>query len=193
MLCCCKGCKYNCSYNKSCSFLNAQLKFIKCCPMMIQEKLLNDAEKYMKDNDSKLFMRYIIEQTGITYEIGDMLSVLDSTFLWHSYNGKYGTMPQHPQYVKISKKLKNGNFECFDPFYDYKFAAFTEHYEEMNFITNLTLDDFDDAENDYWEINTSKETSAIGVSLFPINRKQEMIDYIQKKKSVVNKMYLLRQ
>ena len=64
MLCCCKECKYNCSCDKRCSFLKAQLKYIKCCPMMIQNELLNDAEKYMKDNDLKLFMKYIIEQTG---------------------------------------------------------------------------------------------------------------------------------
>lgn len=44
--------------------------------MMIQNELLNDAEKYMKDNDLKLFMKYIIEQTGITFEVGDFLSVL---------------------------------------------------------------------------------------------------------------------
>lgn len=51
MLCCCKECKYNCSCDKRCSFLKAQLKYIKCCPMMIQNEFLNDAEKYMKDND----------------------------------------------------------------------------------------------------------------------------------------------
>jgi len=185
MLCCCKECKYNCSCDKRCSFLKAQLKYIKCCPMMIQNELLNDAEKYMKDNDLKLFMKYIIEQTGITFEVGDFLSVLDGTFLWHSY----GRSRYNPKYVKISKDLGGGNFECFDPFYDYRFEAFSEHYEAMNFITNLTPDDFADAENDLWEINPSKETSAIGVFLFPINRKQEMIDYIQKKKSVVFEMY----
>ena len=179
MLCCCKECKYNCSSNKSCSFLKAQLKYIKCCPMMIQNELLNDAEKYMKDNDPKLFMKYIIEQTGIAFEVGDLLSVLDATLLWHSYNGKYRTMPQHPKYVKISKDLGDGNFECFDPFYDYKFAAFIEYYEEMDFMTQLTPDDFDDAENDFWHINSQESGSIIGVHLFPISRKQEMIDYIQ--------------
>ena len=178
MLCCCKGCKYNCSYDKSCSFLKAQLKFIKCCPMMIQEELLNDAEKYMKENDPKLFMKYIIKESGINFNVGDLLAVLDGTFLWHSY----GRRRSNPDYVKISKDLGNGDFECFDPFYDYKFEAFSEHYEEMGFMTNLTPDDFDDAENDFWNINSSKETSAIGVFLFPINRKQEMIDYIQKRK-----------
>lgn len=90
-------------------------------------------------------------------------------------------MPQHPKYVKISKDLGDRNYECFDPFYDYKFAAFTEHYEAMGFMTRLTPDDFDDAENDIWHINSQESGSIIGVHLFPINRKQEMIDYIQKR------------
>ena len=178
MLCCCKECKYNFSSNKSCSFLKAQLKYIKCCPMMIQNELLNDAEKYMKDNDTKLFMKYIIEQTGITFEVGDLLSVLDARLLWHSY----GRRRCSPNYVKVNKDLGDGNFECFDPFYDYKFEAFSEHYEAMGFMTNLTPDDFDDAENDFWRINSQESGSIIGVHLFPINRKQEMIDYIQKRK-----------
>lgn len=59
----------------------------------------------MKDSNPKLFMKYIIEETGITFEVGDLLSVLDATFLQHSYDGKYGTMPRHLKYVKISKDL----------------------------------------------------------------------------------------
>lgn len=150
--------------------------------MMIQDELLNNAEKYMKDNNPKLFMKYIIEETGITFEVGDLLSVLDATFLWHSYDGKYGMMPRHPKYVEISKDLENGNFECLDPFYDYKFATFTEHYEAMDFMTKLTPDDFEDAENDFWHINPIEKTSTIGHFLFPISRKQKRIEYIQKRK-----------
>lgn len=178
MLCCCKGCKYNCSYNKRCSFLKAQLKMIRCCPMMISENLLNDAEKYMKENEPKLFMKYIIAQTGITYEVGDLLPDLDGTFLWHSY----GRRSCHPDCVKVNKDLGDGNFECFDPFYNYKFEAFSEHYEAMGFMTNLTPEDFDDAENDFWQINPTEGTSTIGVFLFPINSKKEMVEYIQRRK-----------
>ncbi len=182
MLCCCKGCKYNDSCNKRCSFLKAQLKLIRCCPMMIQDELLNNAEKYMKENEPKVFMQYIIKETGMNFKVGDLLSVLDATLLWHSYNGKYGTMPKHPKYIRISKDMGNSNFECFDPFYDYKFAAFTEHYEAMDFMTNLTPDDFDDAENDFWSINPYESGSIIGIHLFPISRKQEIISYIENRK-----------
>lgn len=181
MLCCCKGCKFA-NNDKHCSFLKAQLKFIKCCPMMIQDELLNNAEKFMKENEPKVFMRYIIEEAGISYEVGDLLSVLDGTLLWHSYSGRYGVMPKHPDYVKINKNLGNGNFECFDPFYDYKFAAFSEHYEAMDFNTLLTPDDFDDVKNDYWHINPCENGTAIGVWLFPISRKQELISYIENRK-----------
>lgn len=51
----------------------------------------------------------------------------------------------------------------------------------MDFMTQLTPDDFDDVENDFWHINSHESGSIIGVHLFPINRKQEMIDYIQKR------------
>lgn len=182
MLCCCKGCKYNNSHNKSCSFLQAQLKLIKCCPMMIQDELLNNAERYMRENELKVFMQYIIKETGIKFECGDLLSVLDATLLRHSYNGRYGTMPRHPKYVKISRNLGNENFECFDPFYDYRFAAFTEYYEAMDFNTLLTEGDFDDAENDFWQINPNESGSIIGVHLVPINRKQEIISFIEHRK-----------
>ena len=185
MLCCCKTCKYNQSYNKSCSLLDAQLKLISCCPMMIQEQLLNNAERYMKENAPKLFMEYITKEAGITFAVGDLLTVLDATLFWHSYKGDYHTMPQHPDYVKINKDLGNGNFECFDPFYDYKFAAFTEHYEAMGFHTQLTPEDFDDAENDFWCINASEVGTSIGKYLFPISRKSEMIEYIQKRKEIM--------
>lgn len=178
MLCSCKECKYKCSSDKSCSFLKAKLKLIKCCPMMIQDELFNNAEKYMKENEPKIFMQYIIKEAGIKFELGDLLTVLDPTLLWHSYDG--GT--RHPKYIKINKILENENFECFDPFYDYKFEAFSEYYVAMNFQTNLTPDDFEDAENDFWEINPNKSGSIIGIHLFPISRKQEMIRYIQKKK-----------
>ncbi|MCI5901409.1 MAG: hypothetical protein MRZ74_02670 [Blautia sp.] len=178
MLCCCKECKFNHSHNKSCSFLSARLKLIKCCPMMMQDELLNDAERYMKENDPKLFMRYIIKETGMGFNVGDLLSVLDYTFFWHSY----GTRSSNPKYLKISKDLGNGNYECFDPFYDYKFEAFSEYYESVGFQTNLTPDDFADAENDFWQINPNEHGSDIGVYLFPISKKQEMISYLQKRK-----------
>lgn len=182
MLCCCKTCQYNQSYDKRCSFLNAQLKLIRCCPMMIQEQLLNNAERYMKEKEPKVFMQYISKETDIEFKVGDLLTVLDATLLWHSYEGEYETMPQHPKYLKISKDLGNGDSECFDPFYDYKFAAFTEHYEAMNFITHLTSEDFDDAENDFWIINSHKSGSIIGIDLFPISRKYEVISYIESRK-----------
>ena len=109
MLCCCKECKYN--TKKTCSFLKAKLKLIKCCPMMIQDELLNNAERYMKENDPEMFMRYIIKETGIKFEVGDLLSVLDATFFWHSYEGLlYRSLPRHPEYVEISEDNKNGNF-----------------------------------------------------------------------------------
>ena len=149
--------------------------------MMIQNELLNDAEIFMKEKEPETFLRYIVEKAKITIKVGDLLSLWKKGGFWHSYNGRYKVVPENPSYLKISKKIDDECFECFDPFYDYKFAAFSEYYEDMEFETELTIDDFNDVENDFWEIDFSK-TPMLGVYMFPINKRREILNFIHQRK-----------
>lgn len=169
-LCCCKKCSYK-DRDGYCSLLKADVKKIQCTPCKISSNLLEEGEKYMMENHRKIFLHYIKEQTDISLQIGDLLTVLDATFFWHFDNS-------HPKYLRIVKELEDGSYECIDPFFNAAFEAFSMHYVEMGYNTLLTPEDFEDVDNDIWIVSND----LIGRSIFPISRKVELDSFIENRK-----------
>lgn len=169
---CCKKCKYNCC--KICELLNAEIKKIKYCPMMVKDELLNNAEKYMKENEPETYMRYMLSELKITLREGDVLTVINPATFWH-FND------QHPSYLKVSKELENGKVECIDPYFDYKIMYYFEHFNNMGGHTQLTPDDFADMENDTWIVSTKKE-DGWGYSIAPIGYNPNIFKFIENRK-----------
>ena len=173
---CCKKCKYNSS--KHCTFLHVAIRDIKYCPMMIKDELLNNAEKYMKENEPRVYMRYMLSELQIKPQEGDLLAVIDPTFLWHSDNS-------NPDCLKINEILEDGSWECIDPYYDYKTMAFAEWFCKMDGHTSLTPEDFEDAENDAWIIDPKSEDEDIivfGKHVVPISYNPNIFEFIEQRK-----------
>lgn len=168
----CKKCKYNqCEY---CTLTKAHVDMIRSTPCKIPNVLLNDAERYMRDKNRKFFFSYIREKVNMQLKKGDLLSVIDSTFLWHSND-------DHPEYLKIVDIQENGNIDVVDPFYDVKFEAFSTHYQNRGFHTLLEPKDFKDTPNDRWVLSPKD----FDTTFILIDYNQELENYIKSKGSEI--------
>lgn len=144
---CCKKCPYQtCGY---CEILNYDINAISYTPCNIPVMYLDNGEKYMRENDRGLFIKYINELLNIKLHIGDEIC-----FINNNYNGYWHNDNTPSVSLKIISIEKNGDYLVIDPNYNAGDEMFANHLISMPY-SFFEPSDFDDIENDRYIVSSN--------------------------------------